>query len=116
MIVAVHDAGPFAEHLYRASLGTTAAKNVGIKDAERGAAKVSRADALNESGHIDMRWTRSRARRVKTIQATIRFDDGSLRRKRWFDLSKTLSQQKIVWYGCGTHRTSEKLSYSLRPL
>ena len=80
MVVAMHHARALAEHLNRTGLGTAGAEDIRIEDAERGAAKITRADALDEAGHVDVRWTGAGAWRVETIQATIRFSDSRLRR------------------------------------
>jgi len=105
----MHDAGAFAQDFDRAGFGAAAAKDVGVEDAKGGAAKVPGADALNESRDINMSRTRGCTGGIKTVQTTIRLNDGSLRRKRRLDISKPLSQQKIVRDGCGTHEDLGKL-------
>jgi hypothetical protein len=92
----MHDTGAFAEHLNRAGAGATGAKNVRVQDAKRGAAYVSGADALNESGNIDVSGTGTSARRIKAIQATIGFNNGGLRRKGRLDIAESLAKQQIV--------------------
>ena len=79
MIVAVHHASAFAEHFDRAGFSATAAKNIGVENAQRGAAKVAGADALDEARNIDMRGACAGAGRVETIQAAIGFNHGRLR-------------------------------------
>ncbi len=66
LVVPVHHAGPFAQHLYRARPGTTGAKNIRIKDRARGAREIAAGNFLDEARHIDMRRTSRRAGSVET--------------------------------------------------
>ena len=111
----MHDAGAFAQNFNRTGFGTTAAKDVCVEDAQRGAAKVSGADPLDGTWNVDVGWAGSRTGCVKTVQPAIGFNDGRLRRERRLYVGKALSQQQIVRDACGTHEDLGKLAYSGPP-
>ena len=81
-VVAMHHAGAFAQHIDGAGTRATAAQNVGIENAQRGAAQVAGGDALDESGNVDVRGTGGRAGRVETIEAAVGLNRRGLGRKR----------------------------------
>ena len=93
VIVAVHHAGALAQHFHRAGLGATGAENIRVENPQRRAAKIPGADALDKARNVDMRGTSAGTRRVKTIQATIGFNHGSLRLKRRLDFAESLAEQ-----------------------
>ena len=93
MVVAVHHAGALTQHLHRAHLRTACAKNIRIQNPQRRAANVPGTDALDKAWNVNMRGTCARARRVKTIQATIGFNHCSLGLKRRLDVAESLAEQ-----------------------
>jgi hypothetical protein len=80
-----------AQHVHRAHPRAARAQNVGVENAQRRPAQIARGDALDESRHIDMRGTRRRARRVKTIQAAVGLNHRCLRGQRRLQLAKSRS-------------------------
>ena len=96
VVVAMHHACAFAEHFHRAGLRTACAKNIRIQNPQCRTAQIPGADALDKARNVDMRGAGAGAGRVKAIQATIGFNDCSLRLQRRLDVAEPLAQQKIV--------------------
>src|SRR5260370_3025968 len=92
VIMSMHNTCPFAEYFNGTRAGTAAAQNVRIEDAKRCAAQVARADALDKSGNVNVRWTRTSARRIEAVQSAIGFNHRSLRRARRLDSAEALAQ------------------------
>src|SRR5271166_6515242 len=65
-VVAMHNAGTFAQHFNGTGTRTTSAQNVGVENAKRRAAQVAGGDALDESRHINVRGTCGGAGGVET--------------------------------------------------
>ncbi len=95
-IVTMHNASTLAKYLHRASARATATQDVGIENAESRAAKISAGDALDESRHVDVRWTSGGARRIETVEAAICLKQRSLRFERRLQFAESRSQLRIV--------------------
>jgi hypothetical protein len=89
----MHDACTFAQHFHGTSLGAAAAQDVGVENPQCRTANVAGANALDEPRYVDVGGTGAGTGRVETIQATIRFNDCSLRLERRFDVAESLAQQ-----------------------
>jgi hypothetical protein len=72
----MHDTRAFAEHLGRTNAPATFAQNIRFEDDSRRSSNIARHDAFDESGNINPRRTRNRARGVKTIEAARSLDGG----------------------------------------
>ncbi len=72
LVVAVHHARAFAQHIHRASSRTTSTQDVRIQNRLRRALKIAARNLLDELRHINMRWTGRHARRVEAVKTSIR--------------------------------------------
>jgi hypothetical protein len=71
VILPMQNARTFAQHVDWTYTRATRPQDIGVQNADRGAAQISRRDALDKSRHIDMRWARRSTRSIETIQAAI---------------------------------------------
>jgi len=72
------DAGAFTEFLDRADARAGGAEEIRREDDLRRAAQVSRGYLFDKRRDIDMGRARMCARRVKTVEAPVRFDGGGV--------------------------------------
>ena len=73
LVVAMQNAGAFAQNVYRTHAGTACAQNVRVQNSERRAAQVSSGDFFDETRNIDVGGAGSGTGRVEAIEAAIRF-------------------------------------------
>ena len=73
LVVAMHDAGAFAQHFDGADAGTTGAQDVGIENGVRRAAQVAGGDFLDEARHVDVGGAGGGAGRIEAVEAAIGF-------------------------------------------
>src|SRR5260370_2845734 len=78
LVITMHHAGSFAQHLHRTRPSTTRTQNIRVEDGTRRTGKIAASDLLNEARHINMGRTRHCARRVKTVEAAVRLRHSSL--------------------------------------
>ncbi len=95
LVVTVHHAGSFAQHLHRTSPGTTRAKNIRIEDSSSRTGKIATRYLLNEARHVDMGRTSCRTRRVKTVEAAIGLRHGSLPVKRRVQIAEAFHHLRM---------------------
>jgi hypothetical protein len=89
-VVAVKDAGSFAQNFHRAHPRATGPQNVGIQNRKRRSTQILLGNFLDESWNINMRWASGRARSVETIQTTIGLRQRGNRTQRRVNFSKPL--------------------------
>ena len=73
LVVAMIDAGAFAEDVHRADAGAAGAEDVGVEDGERGAAKIVLGDFLDEARNVDVRGAGGGAGGVEAVEAAVGF-------------------------------------------
>ena len=78
-VVAVHDAGAFAEHFNGTDTGTAAGEDVGFQDFAGGAAQVAGGDALDEAGDVNVGGAGGHAWGVEAVEAAVGFNCRGLR-------------------------------------
>src|SRR5579872_374301 len=92
LVIAVHNAGAFAQHVDRTYARTAKAKNIRIQNRHCRAAQVPGGYLLNEARHIDMGGASRHARRVVAKQAAVCFHHCLLARERRVNIGKSSSQ------------------------
>ena len=92
----MEDAGAFAEYVDGADARATGAEDVGVEDAEGGAAQVAGGDALDEAGDIDVCGAGGGAGRVEAVEAAVRLNDSGLGGERGLQLTEALAQMGVV--------------------
>src|SRR5579862_3524359 len=81
-IVAMHDAGAFAEDIDGADAGATGTEEIRVENCERGAAQVAGGDFFDEARNVDVGGTGGGAGRIEAEEAAVGFDRCLLIRKR----------------------------------
>src|SRR6516165_1852172 len=74
LVVAMVDAGPFAQDVHRTDTGTAGAEDVGVQDGKGRAAQIALRDFLDEARDVDMGGAGSGAGGVEAVEAAIGFD------------------------------------------
>jgi hypothetical protein len=95
-MIAMHHARALAKNFNRAGTRTTPTKNVGIENTQCRAAQITRGNAFDKSGNINVRRAGRGTGCVKTIETSVSLNDSSLRRKRRLQLTEPLVQLRII--------------------
>ena len=96
LVVAQHHAGAFAEYFHGTDARTTCTQDVGVQNGERRPHQVLCRDFLDEARHVDVRWTRRRAGRVKAIQTAIGLGQRLLRIEGGMQIGKSAGDLRVV--------------------
>ena len=92
LVVAMVDAGAFAEDVNGADAGATRAENVGFKNSLRGTGEISLRDLLDEARNVDVRGASGGAGRVEAVEAAVGFDKGFLRSEGRMDFGEATEE------------------------
>jgi len=87
----VHDTGAFAKNINRTRTSAAGSENVRIENGTSRSREIASCNLLNETGHVNMSRASPGTWRIKTVQASIRFNGGSLAIKRRMDVRKARS-------------------------
>ena len=95
LVVPMHHARAFAQHLHRTGPRTTRTKNIRIENRARRAGQIAAGDLLDEARHINMRRTSNRARRIEAVEATICLRHSSLLVEWRMQIAETLDHLRL---------------------
>ncbi len=125
LVVAMHHAGAFAEHVHGADARAAQAEDVGIENGLGGAAQVAGRDLLDEARHVDVGGAGRGAGGIEAIEAAVGFHGGGLRIEGGMQIRETfeiardhlaLPTAEAVTAVRLLSRRSMKLSTSLRAM
>ena len=88
LVVAVHHARAFAQHLDRAGARAAGAQNIGVENGAGRAGKIAAGDLLDEARNIDVRGAGGGAGRIEAVQASVRLGHRSLPVKRRMQIAE----------------------------
>jgi hypothetical protein len=78
LVVAMIDAGTFAENIHGTDARATGAENVGVEDGKRGAAEIALGDLFDEARNVNVGGTGRGAGSVEAVEAPVGFGEGGL--------------------------------------
>ena len=95
LVIAVIDAGAFAENVHGADTGAAGAQNVGVEDGECCPAQIALCDFLDEAWDFDMRRAGRSTRCVEAVKTAVGFDEGGGSVKRRMEFRKAGHQVRM---------------------
>ena len=96
LIVAVHHACAFAQHVHRAHPRAAQPQNIRVQDGHGRAARIAAGDLLDEAGNIDVRGAGVGARRIEAVEAAVGFHQRLAASQRRMDLGKAVGEFQVV--------------------
>ena len=79
LVVAMHHAGAFAQHVHRTDARAAQAQNIGVENGLRRAAQIAAGDLLDEARDVDVGGAGGGAGRVEAVEAAVGFARRPLR-------------------------------------